>query len=264
MTFEPCSLLDCFRIDSRTRTIALVGAGGKTTLMYRLAFELRARGQKVVTTTTTKIFPPRADESPRLVIIDDKPDLTALRSDLSRFSHITVTGPRTASGKLDSIHEEIIREFLAVADCVIAEADGAAGRPIKAPEAWEPVVPSFTDLVLPVVGLDAVGRAVTDDIVFRLARFTDVTGLAEGETITPEAVGRLLAHPQGGLKNVPARGQVTPFLNKLDLLADRSLLQDVSRVAIQESGSRIGRMVAGNLKGRPEIFILLNNGESDY
>ncbi|MEW6114809.1 MAG: selenium cofactor biosynthesis protein YqeC [Thermodesulfobacteriota bacterium] len=260
VTFEPCCLLDCFRIDSRTRTIALVGAGGKTTLMYRLAFELRARGQKVVTTTTTKIFPPRPEESPQLVVIDDKPDLTALRRELSEFGHITVTGPRTASGKLDSVSEENIREFLAVADCVIAEADGAAGRPIKAPEAWEPVVASFTDLVIPVVGLDAVGRAVTDDVVFRLARFLEVTGLAEGVTITAEAVGRLLAHPQGALKNVPSRAQIIPYLNKLDLLADRSVFQEISRVAIQESASRVGRMVAGSLKGRPETFILLSDG----
>lgn len=260
MTFELCPLLDCFRIDSHTRTIALVGAGGKTTLMYRLASELRSRARTVVTTTTTKIFPPRPDESPQLVIFDDKPDLTALRRDLSQLGYITVSGPRTASGKLDSVSEENIRELLTVADCVITEADGAAGRPIKAPEAWEPVVPSFTDLVIPVVGLDAVGRALADEVVFRLARFIEVTGLAEGTTITAEAVGRLLAHLQGGLKNVPARAQVIPFLNKLDLLADRSLLQEISRVAIQESSSRIGRMVAGSLKGGPETFVLLNDG----
>lgn len=263
VTFERCSILDCFRIASHTRTIALVGAGGKTTLMYRLASELRARGRKVVTTTTTKIFPPRPDESPLLVITRDKPDLSALRKDLAQFGHITVTGLRTASGKLSSVSEENIREFLTVADCVIAEADGAAGRPIKAPEAWEPVAPSFTDLLIPVVGLDALGRPATHDVVFRLACFTELTGLAEGDTITAAAVGRLLAHPQGGLKNAPVRAQVIPFLNKLDLLADRSLIQEISRVAARESASRIGRIVAGSLKGRSETFILMNDGELD-
>jgi probable selenium-dependent hydroxylase accessory protein YqeC len=197
------------------------------------------------------------------MIIEDKSDLVVLRQDLSRYGHITVTGPRTASGKLDSVSEDTIQEFLTVADCVIAEADGAAGHPIKAPEAWEPVVPSFTDLVIPVVGLDALGRAATGDVVFRLARFVELTGLAEGDHITAEAVGRLLAHSQGGLKNVPARAQVVPFLNKLDLLADRDPIQEISRVAARESGARIGRIVAGSLKGRPETFILLNDRESD-
>lgn len=39
------------------RVTALVGAGGKTTLMYALAASTVAAGEKVICTTTTKIFP---------------------------------------------------------------------------------------------------------------------------------------------------------------------------------------------------------------
>ena len=38
--------------------LSLVGAGGKTTVMFRLAAELNARGLRVACATTTKIFPP--------------------------------------------------------------------------------------------------------------------------------------------------------------------------------------------------------------
>jgi probable selenium-dependent hydroxylase accessory protein YqeC len=47
--------------------IALVGAGGKTTLMFTLAEELARRKGRVVTTTTTRIFPPEVKESPLIV-----------------------------------------------------------------------------------------------------------------------------------------------------------------------------------------------------
>ena len=52
-------------LDLRAReVISLVGAGGKTTLMFRLAKELVLTGEKVVTTTTTKILEPSSEETP--------------------------------------------------------------------------------------------------------------------------------------------------------------------------------------------------------
>src|SRR4030043_2196231 len=55
--------------------ISLVGAGGKTTLMFRLAKELVAGGKKVVTTTTTKILEPTSDETAFLIVNQDEEKL---------------------------------------------------------------------------------------------------------------------------------------------------------------------------------------------
>ena len=43
--------------------ISLVGAGGKTSLMFRLAHELSLTGDSVLTTTTTKIYVPEPVQS---------------------------------------------------------------------------------------------------------------------------------------------------------------------------------------------------------
>lgn len=40
----------------KARTISVVGAGGKTTLIYRLAEELKEKGFRVLITTTTKMY----------------------------------------------------------------------------------------------------------------------------------------------------------------------------------------------------------------
>ena len=48
--------------------ISLVGAGGKTSLMFRLAHELEKAGERVLTTTTTKIYEPSADQSAGLIV----------------------------------------------------------------------------------------------------------------------------------------------------------------------------------------------------
>ena len=71
----------------------------------------------------------------------------------------------------------MIARCLDLADKVIVEADGADGRPIKAPEDWEPVIPTFANLVIPVVGLDCVGKPASEDWVFRIERFLALTGL---------------------------------------------------------------------------------------
>ena len=44
--------------------VVLVGGGGKTTLMFRLADELAASGRRVVTTMTTRIFVGQMDARP--------------------------------------------------------------------------------------------------------------------------------------------------------------------------------------------------------
>ena len=187
------SLLQCFDIDSTIRSVALVGAGGKTSLMYALAREMVAHHETVVTTTTTKILPPKSDESPWLILLEDDPELISLAAHLSEWGHVTVAQSLDhSSGKLQGVSADIIRRCLDVAGRVLIEADGAAGRPIKAPERWEPVIPDFVDLVIPVVGLDSIGKPATEEWVFRLERFLSVTGLGPGEIITPNVVGRLV------------------------------------------------------------------------
>ena len=52
----------------RGGVISIVGAGGKTTLMFRLARELSKDGDRVLTTTTTKIYMPTRAQSSIVMI----------------------------------------------------------------------------------------------------------------------------------------------------------------------------------------------------
>jgi probable selenium-dependent hydroxylase accessory protein YqeC len=241
-------LLDCFNITPATRIIAIVGAGGKTTLMYSLAREMLSLGRTVVTTTTTKIFRPGKDQSPCLILLEEHPELDNLQDCLAEFGHVTVArGHGVQQGKLDGVGDEIINRCTHHAQWVLVEADGAAGRTIKAPEEWEPVIPQCTDLVIPVVGLDSIGKPATADTVFRLERFTAVTGVNEGRSITPEAVGRLLNHPGGALKCIPAGARVVPLLNKHDQLTDCRAIDRIAAMVSDSGMDRIKRMVVASL-----------------
>jgi probable selenium-dependent hydroxylase accessory protein YqeC len=252
------SLLQCFDIDSTIRSVALVGAGGKSSLMYALAQEMVARHEKVVTTTTTKILPPKSDESPWLILLEDDPELTSLATHLSEWGHVTVAQSLDhSSRKLQGVSADTIKRCLDVAVRVLIEADGAAGRPIKAPERWEPVIPDFVDLVIPVVGLDSIGKPATEEWVFRLERFLSVTGLGPGEIIKPNAVGRLLSHPEGALRGVPRTARIVPFLNKLDLLKSGADEKETVEAIITAANALMRRLVVGKLKGEVQVYSAL-------
>jgi probable selenium-dependent hydroxylase accessory protein YqeC len=216
--------------------------------MYSLAREILSRGRRVVTTTTTKIFPPRPDQSPDLLLLNEAPFPAGLPALLSEFGHVTLGSHLLDIGKVEGVSEETISRCLEHADAVLAEADGAAGRSVKAPEEWEPVIPRSADLVIPVVGLDCIGAPAAKDRVFRLERFLTITGIEPGGTIGPESIGLLLGHPDGGMKGVPAGARVVPFFNKVDLLSAEWDVEKVVAGIFRGAGGRIGRIVVGKLK----------------
>lgn len=244
------SLVRCLGIAHHIRVISLVGAGGKTSLMYALAREVLSLGRRVITTTTTKIRSPKGRESPCLILVDSPPGLAGLPESLLTFRHVTVAQAYLPQKKkLQGVEDEAVESCALHADVIIVEADGASRRPVKAPEQWEPVIPRNTDLVIPVVGMDCIGRPATAETVFRLARFEEVTGVGAGREITPTAIGRLLAHPAGACKGVPPGIPVIPFLNKTDQLRDPGAIEEIAQTVGEQAEGRIESIVAGCLLG---------------
>ena len=249
-------LIHAFGIIDRIRVIALVGGGGKTSLMYALAREMVDQGKTVISTTTTKIYPPNASESPHLILADNDPHLTELSALLSEFKHVTVgRSIDPSSTKMLGLPVEKITALSGCAHWVLVEADGAAGRPVKAPAEWEPVIPPCSDLVIAVVGLDCLGRPAEEKTAFRLEKFLDLTGLRRGDLITPESIGRLLTHDEGGLKRVAPGMDVVPFLNKLDVLNDSAPVIEIINTIRQRGRARIQRIVTGSLRDRIQVNV---------
>ncbi len=206
----------------RGDVVSLTGGGGKTTAMFRLARELAAAGWRVVSTSTTRIFASQTHLAPCHLRLDQATYLPfELTAALATYHHVLVTGQSDDfEGKAHGVPPGVVDAIsrLPGVDITLVEADGARMRPIKAPASHEPVIPASTTLLVPVIGLDALGRPLTEAHVHRPALLAAVTGLAPGAPITLEAVGALLSHPAGGVKGAPAGVRVTPLLNQADVL----------------------------------------------
>ena len=99
---------------------------------------------------------------------------------------------------------------------IVVEADGAARKPIKAPAVHEPVIPQCTKWVIGIVGLEAVGKPLTERWAFRPQLVSKITGLALGETISESAIADVFVSADGILKNFPVQARRFAFLNQAD------------------------------------------------
>jgi molybdenum cofactor cytidylyltransferase len=201
--------------------------------MYCLGRELARQGWRVITTTTTMIRPPALN--PREGLIVESEPAQAVRLAKAALRHkrlVTLASQRLeAENKLKGIEPGLVAAIAELVDAVIVEADGARGLSLKAPAAYEPVVASETTLLVPVVGIDAVGRRLAEETVHRPELVAKLTGCALGETIHPSLLATLLVHPQGALKGAPADARVVPLINKVH--------DEASLVAARQVASRI-------------------------
>ncbi|MBU0545626.1 MAG: putative selenium-dependent hydroxylase accessory protein YqeC [Proteobacteria bacterium] len=243
--------------------ITIMGAGGKTSLMFQLAKVLSLTGDTVLTTTTTKIREPHADQSPCTIVSENVSAI--IREATHRIPaqlHITAARARSRSqdipqGKLIGFMPGDIDRLWhsGLFKWIIVEADGAAGRPLKVPSIHEPVIPVSSNWVIGVVGLSACGNPLTDKWVFRSNLVSTLTGLRPGESITDSAIVTTLCHDRGILKGSPLGAKRLAFLNQADtperIAAGRRI---IARMTDRNQKCRYQRVVLGQLLFDPLVI----------
>lgn len=232
------------RTTGRPMTVAIVGGGGKTSLLFSLASDTSAIGLSALVTTTTRIFDPR-DEGRRFdeLVLDaglaaeasrprplPSPEAWQRRSVASGRGPVVVAAAGVDGGRLLSVDPARVDDARGW-DLVAVEADGARGLPLKAPADHEPVVPAGSGVVIAVIGLDCLGRRLDDTIAFRPALVAEAAGVAEGETIRPRHLAALAASPAGSFKSAPPGSLRVVVLNKLDLV-ERTVADEAAEVIL--------------------------------
>lgn len=210
--------------------VTLIGAGGKTSMMYHLAEELVKLGQRILVTTTTKIFFLPADQE-RFVQANTEQELIEQLEARVCPGSLLVAGRGVEDGKVLGIEPEWVDRLaeLELFDLILVEGDGSARKPLKAPAAYEPVIPNSTTLLLPVMGIQAVGQLLSDQVVHRAALFTELTMLGTGNEIGVQHYYRAFFHPAGyDLSGEKKRRKVIPIINQVD---DQEMKEQAERLA---------------------------------
>ena len=201
----------------RGDVITLSGGGGKTSIMFTLGEELALSGYKVAIVTTTLIYFPNHGSVDRLLVFEEK-ELVSRVAEAAGNSRILALGTGVQNAKLMAVSPKFIDKLAQskLVDFILVEADGASRKPFKAPKPTEPVIPGCTTLALTIAGVDALGIPLHAHNVHRPEYITKLTGLKEGDIITPKAMADVLSHSQGGRKEVPPGVRWCTVINKVD------------------------------------------------
>lgn len=157
---------------------AILGSGGKTTMLYTLAEELCALG-RVICTTTTHIAPP-----------DHISVFLQAEEIRNTAENCFCAGAMTAEGKLGPPALPI-EELAQLCDYLLVEADGSRRLPLKAHAPHEPVIPSQAGRRIVVVGASGLGQPI-EQVVHRPEIFCRLTGARSGDSAAPALVAKAL------------------------------------------------------------------------
>lgn len=209
------SLTQALRVSSPSN-IAFMGAGGKTTALFQLARELVTQ-TPVIVTATSHLGAWQLSQAGRHLIVESGNAIEGLKDDLKGITVITgaLVGDRTKPLDNDSLAwlNQFCRERSIP---LLVEADGSRQKPLKAWAEHEPPIPDFVEVVVEVAGLTGIGKPLTDEIAHRAEIFARLSGLNIGETVTSDALMRVLSHPEGGQKNIPLGARKVLLLNQAD------------------------------------------------
>jgi len=201
--------------------VAFVGAGGKTTALFLLARQLTP----VIVCASTHLSLSQIDLADRHIILEKKEDTVQLEG-MSLAGVILVTGA-IKGDRTTGLSERTFSRLRRYCDhhCLpmLIEADGSRQRPLKAPALYEPVIPGFVDYVITVAGLSGVGKPLSSRWIHRPERFALLSGLSQGEMVSPDALIRVLTHPEGGLHNMPVDARRAVLLNQADSTEQQAL-----------------------------------------
>jgi probable selenium-dependent hydroxylase accessory protein YqeC len=234
------------------RAAWIIGGGGKTSLMFALARALTDVDRTVITSTSTRMRPPRPEDSPRLVLAEDTPDLHGtLRAALEPCPHVTVALARLPrEGKLAGLPLATLDALAeaGVATHLLVEADGSAGRSLKAHLDHEPVVSQRPGLVIAVVGVDVLGRTLDDAHVHRSAVLRARLGRGADDRVTAEDVAAAVLGPGGYASRVAPEHAFTVFLAKADGAGAREAARSIATaLRTSDTEHRLARIVAGDV-----------------
>ena len=206
--------------------ICVVGSGGKTTLIKKLAAQYRSQGKTVFVTTSTHMF----IEEDTLLTDDAETIIDALQK-----TGYAMAGIRNDS-KFTALSEETYAAVCAHADVVLVEADGSKSMPLKYPNAMEPVIPENTDEIIVVCGLNALGQKAKD-VCHRMELVTECLGIADDTLITPAHIQKLVTE-----------GYLKPLREKYP---DKKIT-----VSPRHDGSLYQRAIASMLQNEQDVSVI--------
>lgn len=234
-------LSDCIGLEEKD-VISFVGAGGKTTMMFKLAEELR-RNNKVLVTTTTKIYLPLKDKYD--FICTNKKKLPRYITMKENGIYVLGLGVNKEN-KILGLSEKELEQLAPHFDYILIEADGSKEKQLKGWNEFEPVIYTKTTKTVGIIDIQSFGMVINEDKVHRSKMFCKVTGAEEGETVKLEHLAKLILHPLGMFKG--SLGKRILYINKVEEPTHLTLAEQLVKEINSKNKKLLSSTFIGSLK----------------
>lgn len=224
--------------------ISIVGAGGKTTLMFLLANELKNKG-KVLVTTTTKIYNP-SEEVDSLALGEEGYKFLKSINDNGIYAYGEYINDEN---KLIGADVEILNGLTDSFDYILVESDGSKRKDLKAWNNNEPVLSGITSNTIGVLSLKTINMEINNENIHRLKEFTSLTNSKEGQKVNLDTLIEVIFNKKGLFKE--AIGEKVLFLNKVDYINEDTLNLFLDKIISKNKEIKLlDKIVYGSLKNR--------------
>ncbi len=220
--------------------LSIVGAGGKTSIMFLIAEENLHK--KVLLTTSTKIFKPT--------------DIDLILGDRNAFEYIEHRGVNILGNqdenprKLKSLSFHTLDKIIQRYDISLIEADGSKGLPLKGWNEYEPVIYKNTTHTIGVITLNGLGETVSEENVHRVNYFIKNTCADLNSKVSIKDISKMVSGDFGMFKN--SVGKRILIINQIEELEEFNNAQKLKKY-ILDDGIKIDLILSGSAKQKKWI-----------
>lgn len=239
---------------NRGEVVSIIGAGGKTSLLVAVAYELAEAGWRVLATTTTHLAEEQLGFFPCALKSDAD---AAVISQALNEKQFVLLYDEIRGGCVYGPPPEWTRELIdrVDSDILLVEADNANGLPFKASLGAEPRIPPETDVVVAVASLGALGKPLDANHVYNHAAMIEKYGFVENSPVKSPWLAQILRDDDLGLHGVPDEARVLVYLNQTPergYVRGRARL--IARLCLQSK--RISAVALGSVRGAEPVYEL--------
>lgn len=236
----------------RGDVVAFIGAGGKTSTLVNLGYELAELGWRVTATTMTRIGIDQMALVPHAVRVNEGTDALSAALGQHRFVFLydRIDEDEVYGAAPDYI--PFLMDYVD-SDVLLIEADGARGLPLKAPYADEPVIPPETSLVVPIASVSVLGQELNEEHVYNAQAIMDRYGFVEHTRVKSPWVAQVLRDEKLGLQGVPEKARVVALLNQVSPHGySRARARLIARLTLRSP--RVNGVALGSVRSADPIY----------
>ena len=238
------NLIDTFKINNKD-IITIIGAGGKTSLMFSASSLLR-NDYKVLVTTTTHIYIPDNNLYDKIIMLTHFENENYNNILQNNKNGVYVIGSHIVNNsKIKGLTFDMLDKITPYFDVVIIEGDGSKEKSLKGWNDNEPVIYPKTTKTIGIVDISSIGIDINEENIHRVDKFLDIINDYSNNKVNIEHLEKLILNEKGLFKF--SKGEKILFINKIEDINKRKNALNIIKDIKNENQSYIDKFVYGSI-----------------